>query len=61
MSEFSICACLGPREGEPYCMCQMINLGLKKKEDYDWTQEEEDRLNKALDEIFERRQKKEET
>ena len=58
MAEFSMCACLGPREGEPYCMCEMINRGLKKKEDYDWTQEEKDRLSAALDSIFERCEEK---
>lgn len=58
MTEFTMCACMGPRGDEPYCMCRMINLGLKKKEDYDWTQEEKDKLDKALDEIFQRRKDK---
>jgi hypothetical protein len=25
---FSVCACLGPTNGDPHCYCMMINLGL---------------------------------
>jgi hypothetical protein len=48
----NICACLGPKQGEPYCMCKMITLGLKSPKDYEYTEEEKQRLTIALDEIF---------
>ncbi len=52
------CACLGPRKGEPHCMCTMINLGLKTKKDYEWSEEEKQKLTDALAGIFEWRGKK---
>jgi len=51
----NLCACMGPKLGEPHCYCQMISLGLKTKEDYAMTQEQKDKLNKAFDLIFDRR------
>jgi len=53
-----ICACLGPRDDEPYCMCEMIRRGLKTSKDYEWSQEEKDRLTLALNGIFNKREQK---
>lgn len=50
-----ICACMGPRDDEPYCMCEMIRRGLKTSKDYEWTQEEKARLYKAMREIFDQK------
>lgn len=50
--DFNFCACLGPRQDEPYCMCVMISRGLKIKEDYAMSEEEKVRLNQALAEVF---------
>lgn len=49
---FDACSCLGPQKGEPHCMCIMINLGLKTKKDYEWSEEEKAKLNAALAKIF---------
>ena len=49
----NVCACLGPKSNEPHCMCEMINLGLKTKEDYAWTLEEKENLHSFLSKIFE--------
>ena len=55
---FNPCACLGPRQDELYCMCEMILRNLKTKEDYDWTQDEKDKFDAALSEIFKWKEKK---
>jgi len=46
----SACACMGPQGNDPVCPCRMRALG--KEPSNQWTQEEKDRLNKVLGEIF---------
>lgn len=46
------CACLGPRQGEPYCMCEMIDRGIRTKKDYAMSESEKVRLNEALSKVF---------
>lgn len=48
----NICACLGPSQNEPHCMCKMIQLGLKTKEDYRPSLEESAKLKSALASVF---------
>jgi hypothetical protein len=52
---FEPCACLGPKPGEPYCMCSMINHGLKTKKDYEMSPEAKQKMEDAFSEIFSRR------
>jgi hypothetical protein len=47
------CACLGSREGEPNCPCTMINLGLKTKKDYEWSDVEKQKLSDTFASVFE--------
>lgn len=28
------CACLGPRDGEPYCNCHMVQCGIPRSEEH---------------------------
>lgn len=51
----NICACMGPKLGEPYCQCKMISVGLKTKEDYAPSQKQRDKLKEAFALIFDRR------
>lgn len=30
----SLCACLGPMNGEPFCNCQMAQFGLPRSEEH---------------------------
>jgi len=47
------CACMGPKHGDPYCYCEMLSKGLIPSENYKWTQEDKDKLDKILIKIFE--------
>lgn len=49
---FNPCSCLGAKQDEPYCMCVMIDNGLKTKEDYVYTKEEKDNLSNVLSKTF---------
>lgn len=58
MNEFTdlnICACIGPLNGEPYCPCKMKREGLETS--FKWSQEEKDKMQKALEEIFDPKNK----
>lgn len=48
----SICACIGPVNGEPHCMCDMIAKGLKTKAEYDLTPEQKIELREFLSKTF---------
>jgi hypothetical protein len=49
MSEgISLCACMGPINGEPMCPCQMKAAGLRTSKDYEWTDAEKEAFKKAL-------------
>jgi len=48
----NVCVCLGPTQDDPYCMCVMIQNGLKTKEDYKASPEECAKLNSALASVF---------
>jgi hypothetical protein len=48
LNQVNACACLGPRDGEPMCMCMMIQAGLRTQEDYEWSEEDKQKLNEAL-------------
>ena len=50
-SDMNICACMGVRPGDLYCYCGLISRGLDTSH-YKLTQEEKDRLNEALSEMF---------
>lgn len=49
-TELSACACMGPQGNDPVCPCRMRAAG--KEPSNQWTQEDKDRLNKVLGEIF---------
>lgn len=44
------CACMGPQGDDPYCPCTMKQMGVKSSAE--WTEEDRERLNKALIEVF---------
>lgn len=50
------CACLGPQGGDLYCPCVMRSLGLEPSNQ--WTHEDRERLNKALETIFKKNKEK---
>lgn len=45
------CACMGIREGDQYCYCELKRRGMDTSH-YEWSEEEKKELNKALGEIF---------
>lgn len=53
MDNLELCACMGPQGNEPYCPCGMRSRGLATSAN--WTQEEIDAMQKALEEIFDRK------
>lgn len=53
MNDLNICACIGPINGEPYCPCQMRRAGLETSGK--WTQEDITQIQKALKDIFDRK------
>lgn len=50
----SLCACMGPQQGQPYCPCQMQALGLSDGKEYVWSEEDKARLKKALETLRDR-------
>jgi hypothetical protein len=42
------CACMGPIKGEPYCPCQMQQMGLRTVKDYEWSEEDKQKFEDAL-------------
>ncbi len=52
----NLCACLGPRQDEPFCMCVMIQKGLKTLKDYGPSDEDKAKLKNALVDVFNWRQ-----
>ena len=46
----NICACLGPQGNDPVCPCMMRSQGLEPSNQ--WTEEDRQRLNAALNDIF---------
>lgn len=51
MFNMEACACMGIREGDLYCYCELKIRGMCTKH-YEWTEEEKTALNKALSEMF---------
>lgn len=47
-----VCACIGPLNGEPYCQCQMIFLGLKTEEEYNLAKADREKLKSVLGTVF---------
>lgn len=56
IADLNICACMGPQNGEPYCPCKMRREGLETTGGK-WTQEDIDQMQKALEEIFDPKNK----
>lgn len=50
----TLCACLGPIKGEPHCPCTMVQMGLKKNEDYKMPEEEVEKLRAVMKTILTR-------
>lgn len=50
-AKMSACACMGVRPGDQHCYCGLKSRGLCTKH-YEWTPEEKDRLNEALQGFF---------
>ena len=46
----TVCACMGPQNGEQYCPCRMQSMGLRTAEDYKMSQEQSKRLKEVLNE-----------
>lgn len=51
-----VCACLGPRASEPYCMCTMIQLGFRTEEDYKASTESIKELKIAFAQMFKKQE-----
>jgi hypothetical protein len=47
----SACACMGVREGDEYCYCELNARGLSTAH-YEWTEAEKAALNAALAKAF---------
>ncbi|MFM0141759.1 hypothetical protein [Paraburkholderia sp. RL18-085-BIA-A] len=47
----NLCACMGQQRGDPYCWCEMHRRGLTPTPP---SQEDVDKLNAALDQVFKR-------
>jgi len=50
----NLCACMGPRLGQPYCPCEMQRRGLSDGSEYVWSPEDKERLRVALQKLSDR-------
>lgn len=47
------CACMGIKEGDEYCYCELKARGLPTDK-HEWSQESKDKLKEFLQKVFEK-------
>ena len=51
MSDTTLCACMGVRQGDQYCCCEMKRRGMDVSH-YVWTEDEKEQFKEALSKMF---------